>query len=93
MKRKGSYPRTDTQYITDSEFQYLKDNLTKYQDCLGLKFDVAYSEARKRYVDSSTVQEHYAIIPTKQVVNMDKLMLKKEHIPRNYVCYYGHVYG
>lgn len=79
-KKLVSYPRTDTQFITDSEFQYLKDNLSKYQDCLGVNFEVAYPNARKRFVDGSKVQEHYAIIPTKQVANMDRLTEKEKNI-------------
>src|SRR5699024_2838378 len=52
-----SYPRTDSHHITDSEFNYIKDNLTSYQKCLNMNMEKAYPEARKRYVDNSKVVE------------------------------------
>ncbi|GAK31591.1 DNA topoisomerase [Weissella oryzae SG25] len=62
-----TYPRTDTQFITENEFKYLNE---QYLDYLGaLNFDAAkfYSEPRKRYVDGKKVQEHHAIIPTRTI--------------------------
>ncbi|MGH1772252.1 DNA topoisomerase, partial [Enterococcus casseliflavus] len=64
-----SYPRTDTPFITDSEFQYLKANYDSYARFLSIDEPMAQDQPRKRYVDGSKVQEHYAIIPTKQVAN------------------------
>jgi len=52
-----SYPRTDSHYITGSEFNYIKDNLLNYQKCLNVNMEMAYPEARKRYVDNSKVVE------------------------------------
>src|SRR5699024_1255357 len=66
-KKLLSYPRTDSHYITANEFAYLKNNLTNYQSCLAVDMEIVYPDARQRYVDGSKVQEHYAIIPTKQV--------------------------
>ncbi|MGL9798979.1 DNA topoisomerase III [Enterococcus sp. DIV0802] len=62
-----SYPRTDTPFITENEFAYLKANFGKYSVFLGLDLEMVQTEPRKRYVDGSKVQEHHAIIPTKQV--------------------------
>lgn len=62
-----SYPRTDTPFITENEFAYLKANFGKYSGFLGLDPEMVQTEPRKRYVDGSKVQEHHAIIPTKQV--------------------------
>ncbi|WP_285702051.1 type IA DNA topoisomerase, partial [Enterococcus thailandicus] len=62
-----SYPRTDTPFITENEFAYLKTNFGTYSGFLGLDLEMVQAEARKRYVDGSKVQEHHAIIPTKQV--------------------------
>ena len=64
-----SYPRTDTPFITDSEFQYLKANYDSYASFLSIDEPMAQDQPRKRYVDGSKVQEHYAIIPTKQVAS------------------------
>ena len=62
-----SYPRTDTPFITDNEFTYLKTNFGNYCKFLNTDFEMAQGDPRKRYVDNSKVQEHHAIIPTKQV--------------------------
>ncbi|MEB7040102.1 type IA DNA topoisomerase [Staphylococcus gallinarum] len=59
-----SYPRTDSNLITEEEFNYLKGNLNELKAVYQKDFNVAYTEPRKRYVDGSKVQEHYAIIPT-----------------------------
>lgn len=64
-----SYPRTDTPFITDCEFQYLKANYDSYARFLSIDEPMAQDQPRKRYVDGSKVQEHYAIIPTKQVAS------------------------
>ncbi len=62
-----SYPRTDTRHITPSEFNYLAASVEKYQELIGQPFEIASKTPKKRFVDSSKVQEHYAIIPTKKV--------------------------
>lgn len=64
-----SYPRTDCNFITENEFEYLKNNLNQYQKLYDMNFEVQYSEPRKRYVDGSRVQEHYAIVPTSKIPN------------------------
>lgn len=61
-----TYPRTDCNYITESEFEYLSNNVEKYQSLLGVSFE-ANLEKNKRFVDNSRVQEHYSIVPTKTV--------------------------
>lgn len=66
-----SYPRTDCNYITDNEYAYLAQNLDRYQGLLPNSAEVKEQmkplKAEKRYVDSSKVQEHHAIIMTKTV--------------------------
>lgn len=66
-KKLVTYPRTDSQYITDQEFNYLKNNLNQYFEIYNLHPEIAYLEPRKRFVDGSKVQEHYAIVLTKSV--------------------------
>ncbi|WP_301108609.1 type IA DNA topoisomerase [Sporosarcina sp.] len=66
-KKLVSYPRTDTRHITPSEFNYLAASVEKYQEVIGQTFEIASRTPKKRYVDSSKVQEHYAIIPTKKL--------------------------
>jgi DNA topoisomerase-3 len=61
-----TYPRTETQYITENEFAYLVKNIEDYKKLIGVDFE-ANITPNKRYVDGSRVQEHYAILPTKTV--------------------------
>lgn len=65
-KKLVTYPRTDCNYITDSEFEYLSNNVEEYQKLLGVSF-TADKTPKKRYVDGSKVQEHYAIVMTKAI--------------------------
>lgn len=62
-----TYPRTDTQFITENEFAYIVKNIESYQKIAGNHFPIVSKEPNKRYVDGSKVQEHYAIIPTKTI--------------------------
>ncbi|MDW0115206.1 DNA topoisomerase III [Sporosarcina saromensis] len=72
-KKLVTYPRTDTQFITDNEFAYLADNVERYQQIAGISFPIASKRPNKRYVDNSKVQEHYAIVPTKSIPTERKL--------------------
>ncbi|EME3503333.1 DNA topoisomerase 3 [Enterococcus faecium] len=62
-----TYPRTDTPYITENEFDYLKNHVEKYCSFLSVDLPLTQLEPRKRYVNNKKVQEHHAIILTKQV--------------------------
>ncbi|MEC0312062.1 DNA topoisomerase 3 [Bacillus subtilis] len=82
-KKLLTYPRTDSNYITEHEFEYLKSNLNQYQKLAGINFDAAFMEPQKRYVDSSKVSDHYAIIPTKKIPEaetINKLSEKEKNI-------------
>ncbi|UOQ44264.1 DNA topoisomerase 3 [Halobacillus salinarum] len=72
-KRFVSYPRTDCNFITENEFSYLVKHVNQYQETLNVSFTPASLKPNKRYVNSSKVQEHYAIIPTKSVPTQKKL--------------------
>src|SRR5699024_5753824 len=52
-----SYPRTDSHFITDNEFAYIKSNLSKYQEYIGVHVDIVFPDAQKRFVDNSKVVE------------------------------------
>ena len=67
-----TYPRTDTPYITENEFNYLKSNLNSYKSFLGIEIESPQLNPRKRYVDDKKVQEHHAIILTKQTPSKEK---------------------
>lgn len=68
-----TYPRTDLPYITHFEFEYLRDNLSAYQKIIGLSFKAENMEPRKRYVNDKKVKEHFAIIPTNNLPDMNTL--------------------
>ncbi|WP_084243949.1 type IA DNA topoisomerase [Planomicrobium okeanokoites] len=72
-KKLVSYPRTDTQHITNAEFSYLAKQVETYQKLIGAEFPVASRAPKKRFVDNAKVQEHYAIIPTKSMPTARKL--------------------
>jgi DNA topoisomerase-3 len=68
-----TYPRTDSNFITHFEFEYLFDNVEKYQKVLGKEFEIVNIKPRKNYVNDKKVQEHFAIIPTEQVPDLTTL--------------------
>ncbi|QTR69308.1 topoisomerase C-terminal repeat-containing protein (plasmid) [Bacillus cytotoxicus] len=68
-----TYPRTDCSYITEAEFEYLKKNLDGYQSIVGVTFQPRSLEPNKRFVDNQKVQEHYAIVVTKNVPSKEKI--------------------
>lgn len=79
-KKLLSYPRTDSHFITENEFAYLKEHVDDYKNTLNLQFKIAYPEARKAYVDNKKVQEHYAIIPTKKAAVLQELSPEEQNI-------------
>ncbi|PEO28677.1 type IA DNA topoisomerase [Bacillus toyonensis] len=68
-----TYPRTDCNFITENEFAYLVRNLEGYQSIVGVSFQPKTLESNKRYVDNQKVQEHYAVIATKNVPSKQKV--------------------
>ncbi|MBN8207672.1 DNA topoisomerase III [Bacillus sp. NTK071] len=72
-----SYPRSDSSFVTKdeaAEFPSILSKLQKqsaYKDLFPLKRDSIMDD--KRFVNAAKVSDHYAIIPTEQVPNMDKL--------------------
>lgn len=65
-KKLVTYPRTDCNFITENEFDYLAQNVETYQKLIGASFTPDRTP-KKRHVDGSKVQEHYAIVMTKTV--------------------------
>lgn len=79
-KKVVTYPRTSCQYITENEFSYLVERVDQYKELFRLNVDTSRRESRKRYVDSSKVGEHYAIVPTKQLAKLNELSDRELHI-------------
>ncbi|VTS39333.1 DNA topoisomerase III [Streptococcus porcinus] len=72
LKKYVTYPRTDCNYITEHEFNYLKDNLARYQHTINCHFSPYYLEPRDNYVDGEIVAKssHYALVPTETIPNL-----------------------
>ncbi|WP_273718471.1 type IA DNA topoisomerase [Leuconostoc mesenteroides] len=68
-----TYPRTDSNYITEQEYNYLVENLNGYLGFLSKDVSLNHQEPNKRYVNGKKVQEHHAIIMTKTVPTQEKL--------------------
>src|SRR5699024_7357915 len=79
-KKVLSYPRTDTNYIGSPEFNYLKDNLNSYLDLANVEIKTPQLEENNRFVNGKKVQEHYAIIPTKTLPELEKLTKDEKNI-------------
>ncbi|MFE5473800.1 type IA DNA topoisomerase [Bacillus safensis] len=72
-KKLVTYPRTDTQFITNDEFDYLLNHVEEYQELVNVTFPVRTRVAEKRYVNSSKVKEHHAIIPTDRIPSKESI--------------------
>lgn len=72
-KKLVSYPRTDSQHITQAEFSYLAGQVESYQQLINTQFPISSRSPKKRFVDNAKVQEHYAIIPTKTIPTARKM--------------------
>ncbi|BAQ09536.1 DNA topoisomerase [Bacillus sp. OxB-1] len=81
-KKLVTYPRTDARHITPNEFSYLAAQVNDYQQLVNHPFPVASLSPKKRFVDRSKVQEHYAIIPTKKIPTQAALA-KMSPVERN----------
>ncbi|EPI13851.1 DNA topoisomerase [Enterococcus faecium SD3B-2] len=79
-KKVLSYPRSDTNYIGSPEFDYLKSNLSRYLELVGVGISEPQLNENKRYVDGSKVQEHYAIIPTKTLPKLSDVTKDEKNI-------------
>lgn len=73
-----TYPRTDSNYITEEEFNYLLPNLNQYLNLVSKEVSLNQIEPNKRYVNGKKVQEHHAIIMTKTVPTKEQL----EQLPK-----------
>lgn len=72
-KKLVTYPRTDSNFITESEFNYIVSNIEYYQEIIDVSFTPSTTEPNKRFVDSSKVEEHYAIVPTKTIPSQNSI--------------------
>lgn len=68
-----SYPRTDSVHISQDEFLYLKAQFKAFQKLIGLNFEGENFKARKKYVDDTKTNPHYALIPTEALPDLNTL--------------------
>ncbi|WP_456271261.1 DNA topoisomerase III [Bacillus sp. AK031] len=79
-----SYPRSDSSYVTKEEARAFPEilgkvaNLAAYKDLFPLPVNSLLNN--KRYVNEQKVTDHYAIIPTEQVKNPEKLPAEEQKI-------------
>ena len=85
-KKVVSYPRTSSQYITENEFAYLVERVDQYKALFDFSVDTTRLESNKRYVDGKRVQEHYAIVPTKQLATVSELNEREQNIYKEIVA-------
>jgi len=75
-----SYPRTDSELITTNEHAYLVANLEAYKSFLNITQELPNTAPNKRYVDDNKVLEHYALIPTEKIPNLESLSADEKNI-------------
>ncbi|ANB61342.1 DNA topoisomerase III [Anoxybacteroides amylolyticum] len=79
-----SYPRSDSNYVTKGEAETFPDILQKLSQLPAYKpfFPLPTTTIlhNKRYVNEKKVTDHYAIIPTEQVVDPDKLSADERNL-------------
>ncbi|MCH6268155.1 DNA topoisomerase III [Neobacillus citreus] len=79
-----SYPRSDSRYVTKEEAANFPDTLKKlshlkeYQGFFPLPVDSIAEN--KRYVNEKKVTDHYAVIPTEQIPNIEKLSADEQKL-------------
>lgn len=74
-----SYPRTDCNFITTNEHEYLTQKIEDYKKLLDVSFETNL-DASTKYVDNKKVEEHYALIPTRTLPNLEKLNEEEKNI-------------
>ncbi|PEQ94777.1 DNA topoisomerase III [Bacillus cereus] len=68
-----TYPRSDCEYITENEFEYIQKHVKDYQNIVSQPFEIASYEPNKKYIDNKKVKEHYAIVPTENIPSKETL--------------------
>lgn len=70
-----TYPRTDSNYITEQEYEYLLNNLERYKELAFIDSQLEFNNTQpdSRHVNGKKVQEHHAIIMTKTIPKPDVL--------------------
>lgn len=80
-----TYPRTDSRYISDDIVPTLRERIKALSDtAFSRQVDEyllsGYREDNPRFVNSSLVSDHHAIIPTEEKPDISKLSLKEKEL-------------
>ncbi|MBC1778703.1 DNA topoisomerase 3 [Listeria booriae] len=70
-KKLVTYPRTDSQYITEDMEQTTLSLLPLIIDCLPVDYGISHLPDIARIMDNSKVSDHHAIIVTKEIERLD----------------------
>ena len=70
-KKLCTYPRTDSQYLSDDMGQTVGNVIKAIFDKMPFVKDVIFNPDIKRILDSSKVTDHHAIIPTVEITKAD----------------------
>lgn len=79
-----SYPRSDSSFVTKEEAKLFPDTLAKFSEMPEYQSYFPLPKPsllqNKRYVNEKKVTDHYAIIPTEQVVKIESLPKEEQKI-------------
>lgn len=78
-KRVLSYPRSDSKYISENEYDYLKNIVNDFKKLLEVDFEPIYKPLKK-HVDASKLTDHYALIPTRKIADLNELTTDERNI-------------
>ena len=70
-KKLATYPRTDSQYLSDDMGQTAENVIKAVFDKMPFVPDVIFNPDIERVMDSSKVTDHHAIIPTVEIIKAD----------------------
>ncbi len=81
-KKLITYPRTDSQFLTDDMEESTKTLIYKLFDILPFVQDIGFEPNMKKVLDSKKVTDHHAIIPTEEMIKADftKLNVKEANV-------------
>lgn len=78
-KRVLSYPRTDSKYISENEYEYLKDLVGDLKTLLNIEFEPIFKPLKK-HVDASKLTDHYALLPTRKIADLAELSTEERNV-------------
>lgn len=70
-KKLATYPRTDSQYLSDDMEQTAKSVIEAIFGSILFQEDVMFNPNIKRVLNSKKVTDHHAIIPTMEIAKAD----------------------